>query len=129
MPQELRTCKKCLQDRPLLAAVRDGIVYRRHLCSPCYTAVKNAARQAKAEWFDEYKRTQFCAHCGNADHRVLQFHHLNTAEKERAVSDMLRLNMSQKRILAEVAKCACLCGNCHLIVHYEERRHSQPSFA
>lgn len=133
MVQPLRTCKICLQAFPLkafaLAGTVNSVVYRRHLCSPCYTAQKNTARQAKADWFDDFKRGLRCAHCGNNDHRVLQFHHRNPDEKESSLADRVSTNKSKARILSEVAKCDCLCANCHLIVHYEERRPKNPSFA
>lgn len=62
-----------------------------------------------------------CARCGIADKRVIDFHHLHS--KDRTVAEMRVAGRSSAAIRAEIAKCLCLCANCHRIVHWEERHH------
>ena len=58
-------------------------------------------------------------HCGISDWRVIEFHHRDPSQKERAISDMM--GWSWEKIEKEIAKCDPLCANCHRILHYELR--------
>ena len=49
---------------------------------------------------------------------VLQFHHLNTEEKDFTISAK---SYSFERLKKEVDKCVMLCSNCHIEVHEEIR--------
>lgn len=59
----------------------------------------------------DYLKTHACITCGEDDPVVLEFDHIDPAEKEYTVSNMLTL--SKKKIMAEIAKCRVLCANCH----------------
>ncbi len=48
---------------------------------------------------------------------VIQFHHLEPEEKLFHISRSWTRYGKQK-ILEELAKCVCLCANCHLRVHH-----------
>jgi hypothetical protein len=65
--------------------------------------------------FLEYKRTLRCEHCGNNDHRVLEFHHLR--DKETTVAALVSRKLAWSKIEAEIEKCSVLCANCHRIEH------------
>jgi hypothetical protein len=82
---------------------------------------KKRIRKERRDWFQELKKKLKCERCGIDDFRVLDFHHLDPNEKDLEVSNMVRLRWSKKKILAEIAKCQCLCANCHRIVHWEEK--------
>lgn len=69
-----------------------------------------------ASWYREFKKSLMCAKCGEDHPGCLDFHHRDEEEKDRPVSQMLRLG--KKRILAEIAKCDVLCANCHRKHHY-----------
>lgn len=71
-------------------------------------------------WFQEYKATLCCERCGENHPACLDFHHLNPAEKDFNISEMLTKYGSKKRILEEVAKCVVLCSNCHRKEHYRD---------
>lgn len=59
-----------------------------------------------------------CAHCGNDDSRVLEYHHLDPGTK---LFDLSKWTAhSRKEIIAEIAKCIVLCANCHRIAHHKE---------
>jgi Zn finger protein HypA/HybF involved in hydrogenase expression len=54
-----------------------------------------------------------CVDCGNDDVRVLQFDHLK--DKKIAVSELLKLGASSKKVVEELDKCDVVCANCHSI--------------
>lgn len=86
---------------------------------------KKRIRKERREWFQELKKSLKCERCGIADWRVLDFHHSDPSQKDWEVANMVRSRWSQKRILAEIAKCECLCSNCHRIVHWEEKHQDE----
>ncbi len=57
-----------------------------------------------------------CNVCGEDDPVVLDFHHLNPAEKEGAVKKLAR-TAALKTVIAEMKKCVLLCSNCHRKLH------------
>ena len=122
----LRICKCCGIEKPFeefaSANSLKGVIYRRWSCVKCYSKQKRREQRAHVDWFDGYKQTCKCAHCGNTDHRTLQFHHRDPSDKEDDVCMLVGRKNSRERVLAEVAKCDCLCANCHSILHHEERK-------
>lgn len=59
-----------------------------------------------------------CARCGYARcAAALQFHHRDGGEKEHDVSRMAAQGRSVLAIIKEIAKCECLCANCHAELH------------
>lgn len=58
----------------------------------------------------EHLRSHPCVDCGEDDVAVLEFDHVRGA-KERNISAMMEL--SPRRVRAEVDKCEVRCGNCH----------------
>lgn len=60
-------------------------------------------------------RSSGCLICGEREVCTLDFHHVNPAEKERAVTKMVTLSLAN--VKKEVAKCVVLCSNCHRKVH------------
>lgn len=73
------------------------------------------------EWFNAMKSTMRCERCDESDPACLAFHHRSGEKKVAAIADGIRKAWSKSRILAEIAKCAVLCANCHLKEHYDER--------
>lgn len=56
-----------------------------------------------------------CSECGyDKCIDALEFHHRDPAQKDFRISAAVK---SKARLLAEVAKCALLCANCHREVH------------
>ncbi len=55
-----------------------------------------------------------CGYCrGKAGRRVLDFHHVNGAEKCFGLDCRHLVNLSLQRVVAELRKCVLLCANCH----------------
>ena len=62
-----------------------------------------------------------CAHCGyNKNISALDFHHLDSSQKEFALDKRTLGNTSMERILKEAEKCILLCANCHREEHNPE---------
>lgn len=120
-----RICKHCgdsfkVEEFPVAGIVNDKTYYR-HVCVKCYSAIKKKRKDKIAEWFVNYKKTCNCKHCGNNDHRVLEFHHKDTNNKEFTLGEMKSKGFSIEKMKFEIKKCIPLCANCHKIVHYEHR--------
>jgi hypothetical protein len=73
----------------------------------------------RSEAYRLFMATQSCARCGISDPRVLCWHHADPTTKERTVG-YLRTH-AWETVITEIAKCECLCFNCHNIVHAELR--------
>lgn len=121
-----KTCKKCgtqaAAEKFPSAGWTNGKQYRRNICMDCYWhKVKKVRRDSNAKWFQAYKATLSCKVCGNSDHRVLDFHHLDRNAKEFNISNAVITGIGRKRIIEEIAKCECLCANCHRICTYDDR--------
>lgn len=82
-------------------------------------ATKKRIRKDRKEWWDEYRKEFVCLRCKIDDPRVLDFHHLDPTQKIMEISNLTQRGHSKETILAEIAKCVCLCANCHRIIHWE----------
>lgn len=69
----------------------------------------------------ELKLELGCADCGyNAHPAALDFDHLPEFTKRVNISRMM--GRTRASLLRELAKCECVCSNCHRIRTYERRR-------
>jgi hypothetical protein len=84
---------------------------------------KKAARIFAREYVWDYLTTHPCVQCGEADPRVLEFHHRNDSEKDDTISHMVGEGLSAERIQRELDKCDVLCANCHRKLTIDERKH------
>jgi len=69
-----------------------------------------AAREAAREFVYQYLLRHPCEVCGEADPRVLEFHHVGA--KDMAITRMVAGGWSSRRIQSEIDKCQVLCSNC-----------------
>lgn len=54
-----------------------------------------------------------CVSCGIGDPVVLEFDHRDNVSKDSDISKMVNNGLSEKKIMAEIAKCDVRCANCH----------------
>ncbi len=78
-----------------------------------------AARAAAREYVYQYLLQHPCEVCGEADPRVLEFHH--TGEKDMEITRLISGGWSVERIQKEIDKCQVLCSNDHQRITVEER--------
>lgn len=72
------------------------------------------------QWWKTYKEKLLCSKCGFDHPAAIVFHHRNPENKKDTVSSLV--HSGKKVVLEEIAKCDILCSNCHMILHYEERK-------
>lgn len=118
----MRHCKTCDYVGPKESFPKahevNGVVYRRHRCVSCYTALKTAYKRKQKGELSALKRGLSCVRCGFSDYRALQFHHRRPEEKSFAVGEAG--SMAYASVLREIEKCDVLCANCHSIEHFFE---------
>lgn len=92
---------------------------------------KNSARKYAWEvrrryeiraWWKSIKATKRCETCAESAPECLHFHHNDPLMKDFDIANAVSNGWSRERILGEVAKCRVLCANCHLKLHWQERR-------
>lgn len=107
----------------------------RSYCNDCRKAVRcshyhgnaDVYKKRSVEWRQEvakeycrYLLQHPCVDCGQKDIRVLEPDHLH--DKVGKVSAMINHGRPWDYILAELAKCAIRCSNCHAIKTAEQQR-------
>ena len=108
-------CKEC--QKPFQRAWYQGETKERHKKN-VYERNKQVREEAK-EFVYQYLLSHPCESCGEADPRVLEFHH--TGNKEKAISEMVAGGYPIHKIEAEIASCKVLCANCHRKLTMDER--------
>ena len=117
-----RYCKKSYPETDFgVAKTTDTKVYRRQKCRYCYRKTKNILKATRRDLIETTKAEQGCLRCKIRDPRVLEFHHLDTTQKEFSIADYYYSQYGVERLEQEIAKCVVICANCHRILHAEER--------
>lgn len=77
---------------------------------------KNPGQRNKKrrDWLHSLKTP--CIFCGEDEPVCIDFHHLDPSIKEDRLAKMVG-EVSKERVLQEVAKCVCVCSNCHRKLH------------
>lgn len=133
---DIQTCANCKRELPVASfAFRNkskGI--RGHECRDCHSerfkswygrhaySERDRLKQsklAKRKWLVEYKVARKCERCGEDHPACLEFHHLNSDDKDIDLGRAVVAGWSIARMLEEIAKCILLCANCHRKLHYD----------
>lgn len=118
-----KICKKCGQELPITDFYfRDkakGI--RRSECKYCHCKRVKEDYYKKKDTLNEIKKQYSCAKCGDARIYVLDFHHIDSDDKNFTISHALRHGCNWDIIEEEMSKCIPLCANCHREFHYLEK--------
>lgn len=77
----------------------------------------DARRKELQQKYQNYKRTCKCVRCGEDDMCCLEFHHRTPGAKDFLLSQASTRGFSWEHIMEEIAKCDCLCANCHRKKH------------
>lgn len=81
---------------------------------------KKLRGRKKRLFYIEEKLQLKCCKCGENHVACLEFHHLDTKEKEKSISKMVK--HSWEKIKKEMKKCIVLCSNCHRKEHWDDNR-------
>jgi len=84
--------------------------------------VRQQRRRSKIRSFVGDLKKSGCVDCGFYHPAVLQFHHMNPADKLGSVQNLIAGGHSEQVVRAEIGKCVVLCANCHAIRHWTERQ-------
>lgn len=93
---------------------KDGSVTLKNSCKACHSAGEMERYYRKQKFIDDRKTP--CVKCGEKRLRCITFHHVNPAEKEFTLRQNRKSSL--KVIEQEIAKCVCLCLNCHNEFHH-----------
>lgn len=117
---ETKICSKCGKELPLdQFNWRDKTKgTRRSECKICHSNFMKKKYQEKKEVISDLKQQCKCAKCGESRSYLLDYHHLDPAEKESTVARMISNNYSLDKVYSEMKKCIVLCSNCHREFHY-----------
>lgn len=74
------------------------------------------AAEERAQILAEF-RAAGCKHCDETTACCLDAHHRDPAGKDFSPGDANNRCMSPERFRAELAKCDCVCKNCHAKIH------------
>jgi len=80
---------------------------------------KEKAARVRAETqakINAIKAAKGCLFCSEKEPVCLDFHHVNSEEKEQSVSFWAQ-SSSFKKALEEIQHCICVCSNCHRKIH------------
>lgn len=85
---------------------------KEHNCNRVYSR-----KRKLADWLKVYKKQLTCERCGEDHHACIQFHHIDSSEKDIDVSRAISNGWSIARLEKEISKCEVLCANCHFKEH------------
>lgn len=87
-------------------------------CKICHGKLRKKRITNLKQYFVDYAGGK-CSMCGyNKCLSALEFHHLDSEEKEFGISQKLSYENKEK-ILKEMEKCILVCSNCHREIHDE----------
>lgn len=124
---ETKVCRTCKEEKPVTSFFSNGTQpngrkkYKPD-CGICSHFKQKSAHYNKiASILQELNRLLECELCGyNKNWSALCFHHIEEEEKEFEVNEAR--TASRERVKAEIEKCALLCHNCHMEVHYPQNK-------
>lgn len=89
------------------------------VCKDCVRQKEKDKYHSKQDELNEFKQAHPCVKCGCSKFYLIDFHHLNPAEKDFTISDNSHAKI--ETLMKEIDKCVSLCANCHREFHYLER--------
>lgn len=91
---------------------------RWHYRNTGWNTERTLRRRARLRaWVSEQKQRAGCRECDTSNPAVLEFHHIDPAEKKMAIVDMVTYGYGREKLETEIEKCAVLCANCHRKEH------------
>lgn len=134
MEVDKKTCTKCFIEQPIeeFGLIKGG-TRRRSQCKACGRldyknhstpeTRKFRAEQASVQRIEIRKKIAIlkvetgCFFCKMNEPVCLDYHHVDPSTKRRDVASLAKSPCLWKTILKEMAKCICVCSNCHRRIH------------
>ena len=139
----MKICPRCKEEKPLSEFYKnkrnkDGLQHACKVCKSVYDskyykenidktkyrkdrlAWKAQAREKAREFVESYKEDKGCHTCNESDPLMIDFHHMNSEDKEFTISSKIQSGLSIEKIQKEIDKCVCLCVKCHRRVHADK---------
>ena len=132
----LKTCPKCKTEKLLNAFARNKTKFDGHstTCKSCHATynkewyAKNRNDRRKAIIARRNRQTQqnkeyvksvklACLKCGESAYECLDFHHIDSTQKEHNITTLIRSGATIETCKKEINKCIVLCANCHRKYH------------
>ena len=106
----MKICTQCHIALPETMFYKNGKRLQ-SVCKLCHKSNIQHAYLNKIQQINEYKSCRGCRKCGDTRFYVLDFHHINSNDKEFSISDKVRVKF--EHLIPEMDKCDILCANCH----------------
>lgn len=114
----MKTCIKCNNEKDINEFRKVGKYYR-NTCKSCENLETIESQRVTQAYLKSFKTE--CSICGYSKCKnALDFHHLDSDEKEYTLSNLRGRKWSEHtKILidSEVEKCIIVCANCHREIH------------
>ena len=114
MPLKDRAARRAYHNAYIERRLQEPEYKKKHLARAGHARKSNKARFAAV--VAEFRR-HGCRLCPEAEHCCLVAHHLDPKTKDFDIGGSDRHRVSIDRLRRELAKCVCLCHNCHAKVH------------
>ena len=112
-------CNCCGQIKPESEFYFSNGKLAQKVCKICVRENEKEKYHSKQEKLIELKSSMSCKKCGCSKHYLIDFHHINPAEKDFSISENSHAKF--ETLLKEIEKCIPLCSNCHREFHYFEK--------
>lgn len=86
---------------------------RRKLHPEIHTAQSIRRQKRQGDWLLSLKKP--CIICGEQEPVCIDFHHIDPSSKEFTIGK--HRSRSKEWLTQEIAKCVCVCANCHRKIH------------
>lgn len=92
-----------------VSVVRSKTYWRCQVANAGFTV----RRRARLREIIQEIRQSGCSRCSERDPVCIDFHHRDPSQKSFLISNAPSLQVTDKSLLDEIAKCDLLCANCH----------------
>lgn len=116
-----KICSQCKQELPITDFYSRGGGRYRSECKTCHKKYVSAQYLKKKDVVEDYKAQCKCAKCGESRGHCLDFHHIDSEQKEANIARLVSNRSNLNSIIEEIKKCIVLCANCHRDFHFQNK--------
>ena len=126
-PDGTKICKDCRQQLPLTMYYKQGNAYSPY-CKACAGIRRHKKYEEHRQEQNEQSKSRYaaimdgrkgaCVICGESRPACVDVHHIDPATKSFTIGGHIA-GHTEDEINAEMAKCVCICSNCHRDFHHQ----------